>query len=721
MIQEFQNLDKELGLLSPTLIIDKLNELKPHLINIQGSEVAKVRNEAAKKTRHWPLRKLFAEIPNLLTKLKPCLLMSPLSVSHFLDQTKYKFDLVIFDEASQICSEDAVGAIARGKQLIVAGDNWQLPPTKFFQGDIFDDEEYSEETPDTFGIYQSVLDDCGRIGLTPQPLMLEWHYRSKHESLIAYSNSRFYENRLVTFPCAKDKDEGLGIKFVYVSNGIFDRGKKRDNPIEAEKVVDLVFDHFSKYGNSKTLGVATLNLPQKDTILDILERKRKERPDLSQFFRDDRLSGFFVKNLEAVQGDERDVIILSLGYGKDTQGRFTMNFGPINKDGGERRLNVIVTRAKEKIILVSSIKAADFDLNNINTEGVRHLYHYLDYAERGKEALSLENIFGGEVESPFEEDVKNEIRALGYEALSQIGCSSFRIDLGVIDSVNPGCFILGVECDGRTYHSAFTARERDRIRQDVLQGLGWKIHRIWSPDWYFRKKNEIDRLKSALEGARKSGACIKSTVQPSTIEISYRRNKTEDFKTATKGIIEYKCFKCRKLYSSYEFNLGDSAFRRNELLKEIVEQECPIHIELAKRRLIVIWGIGRIGSIVEETLERTIRNCIRKNEIYKKGHFLWDRDCFTASCVRIPVQKDPDTIRDPEFICEEEIELAITLIIKKAVGIEKESLFTETARLFGWGRSGERVEAAVLRAFNNLLKSERLIINDKLVSLKNSQ
>jgi len=718
LIQEFRKLDKELSSLSPALIIEKLNELKPRLINIQGSEVAKVRNEAAKKTRHWPLRKLFAEIPNLLPRLKPCLLMSPLSVSHFLDQTKYKFDLVIFDEASQICSEDAVGAIARGKQLVVTGDNRQLPPTKFFQGDSFDDEEYSEETPDAFGIYQSVLDDCERIGLTPQPLMLEWHYRSKHESLIAYSNSRFYGNKLVTFPCAKDKDEGLGIKFEYVHDGIFDRGGKRNNLREAEIVANLVIDHFSKYGNAKTLGVATLNLPQKDAILDILEQKRKERPDLSQFFQEDRLSGFFVKNLEAVQGDERDIIILSLGYGKDANNRFTMNFGPINKDGGERRLNVIVTRAKEKIILVSSIKAADFNLDSINSEGVRHLYHYLDYAERGKEALSLGDISGGEVESPFEEDVKNEIKALGYEVLSQIGCSSFRIDLGVIDLANPGCFILGVECDGRTYHSAFTARERDRIRQDVLQSLGWRIHRIWSPDWFYRKKNEIDRLRTVLEEASKSSFCIKNRDLPPNIEILYQRNKTEDFKSVTKEIIEYKCFRYRRLYSAYEFNLGDSGFRRHEMLKEIVKQEGPIHIELAKKRLIAVWGIGRIGPIIDETLDKTIKNCIRENLIYKKGNFLWDYYCTNVACVKIPDQDNPDTFRDPEFICEEEIQLAIVLIVKRSVGIEKESLFIETARLFGWKKNNERVENIISKAFNSLVKKENLVIKDNQISLR---
>ncbi len=504
---------------------------------------------------------------------------------------------------------------------------------------------------------------------------------------------------------------------MYVPDGIFDRGGKRNNLKEAEIVVELVFEHYSKYGSTKTLGVATLNLPQKDLILDVLEQKRKERPDLDQFFQDDRLSGFFVKNLEAVQGDERDVIILSLGYGKDSQGRFTMNFGPINKDGGERRLNVIVTRAKEKIVLVTSIKASDFNLNDLNSEGVRHLYHYLDYAERGRDALSLDNVFGGEVESPFEDEVKNAIKTMGYEVVSQVGCSSFRIDLGVIDPAHPGCFMLGVECDGRAYHSAFTARERDRIRQDVLTSLGWKIHRIWSPDWFYRKKNEIDNLKVVLEEVRKSGFCINSPVETTKIEISYTKNKTEDFKDSTEGIIGYKYFKCYRPFSSYEFNLTDSGVRRGNVLIEIVNQEGPIHVDLAKRRLISAWGIGRIGSVVEETLERTIRNCIKGTGICKKGNFLWGQGDFRITSVRIPVNNNTETIRDPEYICEDEIQLAIILIIKKAIGIEKESLFTETARLFGWGRSGERVENAISKAFKNMIKRGDIFLNEDKVSL----
>jgi len=327
---------------------------------------------------------------------------------------------------------------------------------------------------------------------------------------------------------------------------------------------------------------------------------------------------------------------------------------------------------------------------------------------------------GKELEILLEDVVVGDVLVLEAGARVPADARVFEsIDLGVIDPTNPGCFILGIECDGRAYHSAFTARERDRIREDILRSLGWKIHRIWSPDWFFRKGNEINRLKIALEEVRKGGVYINTAPELPSIKISYQRNKTEDFKSATEGVIEYECFKYRRSYPAYEFNLGESAPRRNDTLEEIVEQEGPIHIELVEKRLISVWGISRIGSVVKETLEKTIRNCLRQNKIYKKGNFLWNNDRFIASCVRIPIQHLPDTLRHPEFICEEEIQLAIILIVKKAAGIEKEYLFTETARLFGWNRNGEKVENVISKAFNSLIKSTKLTINDNLVSLIN--
>ena len=723
VIKEFRELDKKLSHLSAALIIQNLNERKPKILDIAGSAVSVIRKESAKKRRHLPVRMLLDRISELLLKIKPCLLMSPLSVSSYLNSKQFRFDLVIFDEASQICSEDAIGSIYRGKQLIVAGDNQQLPPTKFFQSESLEDEEFEEGSSEPFDVYQSVLDDCGRIGLKASPLMLKWHYRSKHEGLIAYSNSKFYESKLITFPCAKENDCDLGVKFEYVKDGIFDRGGRRDNIKEAEYVADLVLDHFRKFGNKKTVGVATLNIPQRDAIMDALWQKRKQFPELEKFFVDDRLSGFFVKNLESVQGDERDIIVLSLGYGRDSQGRFTMNFGPINKEGGERRLNVVVTRAKEKLILVSSIKASDFKLGELNSAGIRHLYHYLDYAERGKVALEIDDILDGEVDSLFEEDVKNEIKIMGYDVISQVGCSGFRIDLGVIDSTKPGCFILGIECDGATYHSAFTARERDRIRQDVLESLGWRIHRIWSPDWFFTRGEEIEKLKFVIEESKLGDHCAKTIISEyNQFEVSYEMKKCEHINGGNiKGIENYKYYNVSfgKSYPSYEFKLEDSEVKRMRVLAGIVERETPIHVGLATRRLLSVWGIARAGHIIEETMDRTIKECQREKCVFKKGDFLWANRGCTVIIVRRPIDGDEDTFRDPEYVCSEELELAMLIIIENSLGINKDALFTETERLFGWKRATSVVETMLFGAFTQLKKDKKITINDKELVYRN--
>ena len=322
--------------------------------------------EAHKKTKHLPLRRLFDVIPNLVLNLKPCLLMSPLSVSQFLppDPAKMQFDVVVFDEASQILPEDALGAIYRGKQVIITGDNQQLPPTTFFQQLAGDDGEEAAE--EDWPLFESILDACLGAGLPRR--LLRWHYRSRHEHLIAFSNERFYEGRLVTFPSPWSENPGLGVKFHHVPDGVYDRGGRRDNPREAQIVADLVFAHF-RHTPDQTLGVIAFSYSQMNAIEDEIDRRLRKEPDMERFFQGDRLEGFFVKNLETVQGDERDVILLSVGYGRDAQGKIALNFGPLNREGGARRLNVAVTRARRKLILVSSIQARDLEATASATVG----------------------------------------------------------------------------------------------------------------------------------------------------------------------------------------------------------------------------------------------------------------------------------------------------------------------------------------------------------------
>ena len=500
LIADFRKLDQDLIQLTSSMVIEQANSRKPQDILIQAADTEAniLLKEAAKKRQLMPIRTLLQKIPNLLVKLKPCLLMSPITVSQFLPPESNKFDLVLFDEASQIVPEDAIGAIYRGKTLVVAGDNKQLPPTSFFQKNLIDDVDWDELSDEDVEVFDSILDECLGIGLPVKTL--KWHYRSRHEDLIAFSNHRFYDDNLITFPAAKAQTDSLGVKLVYVPDGIYDRGGKRNNPQEAEKVADLVFEHFRLYPK-KTLGVVTFSIAQMETVEDAIDRRLKEQPDFEQFFKEDRLEGFFVKNLENVQGDERDVIFFSVGYGYDQQKQMAMNFGPLNKPGGERRLNVAVTRAREKVVLITSIKATDIDAET-KAVGVQTLRYYLDYAEHGPETLQSVKSREGEFESALDEDVAAEIKKMGYEIVPQVGCSGYRIDIGVVDPVNPGNFLLGVECDGATYKSSSSARDRDRLREQVLKQLGWRIHRIWSPAWVARRDSEIRRLKEDLEQAQ---------------------------------------------------------------------------------------------------------------------------------------------------------------------------------------------------------------------------
>ena len=515
LIAEFRELDRKHWEQGVHRVIREANRHRPAAsVVIPGGEVQVLFREANKQRRHLPLRRLFGLIPNLLTQLKPCLLMSPISVSQFLDPEKTRFDLVIFDEASQLRSEDAICSVYRGKQLAVCGDNRQLPPTAFFEQGM--SEELPEETEDpnvspAFDVFDSVLDACAAA--MPQR-QLKWHYRSEHESLIAFSNCTFYDYDLITFPSWLHEDEGLGVKFVHVPDGVYDRGGRKDNVREAERVVSLIEEHLRRFPK-QSLGVVTFNIAQADTIENYLEYFRRQNPELERYFAPDLLEKFFVKNLESVQGDERDVLIFSVGYGKDRFGRLTMNFGPLNSAGGERRLNVAVTRARKKVIVVSSIRASDFDLGEIRAEGVRVLHKYLDFAERGQEALEL-RAGEGEYESPLEQSVAATIRSFGFAAVPQVGCSSFRVDLGVVDPSQPGRFLLGVECDGASYHSSATARDRDRIRQQVLERLGWRIHRIWSPDWVTRREAEVRRLRDAIESAQNARSSDISSSPPHT-------------------------------------------------------------------------------------------------------------------------------------------------------------------------------------------------------------
>lgn len=460
------------------------------------SELGLLRHQLGLQRPSQSIRGLIEGMPDSFTKLTPCVLMSPLSVAQYLPAEQASFDMVIFDEASQITTWDAVGAIARGRQSIIVGDPKQLPPTNFFgRTNDEEDEELALHERDL----ASILDEASAAGL---PLhQLNWHYRSRDEELIAFSNHHYYGHRLVTFP--SPKTESNAVQFHRVE-GVYARGSGRTNEIEAKSVVQYMIARLNEWvqlseENRLSIGVITFNAPQQELILDLLDLERSKHPELEWFFSEEREEPVIVKNLENIQGDERDVMLFSITFGRDSAGKLPMDFGAVNRLGGEKRLNVAVTRAKSEFHVFSSISAEDIDTRRAKGLGVQHLKNYLDFAERGSIALpAMDEGSLGPAENPFEESVAAALRSRGWEVRTQIGVSGYRIDLGVVHPDHAGAFLAGVECDGATYHSSATARDRDQIREGVLRHLGWEILRVWSTDWFMHAEPALNRIDELL-------------------------------------------------------------------------------------------------------------------------------------------------------------------------------------------------------------------------------
>ena len=458
-----------------------------------------LKHELAKQRRHKPVRQLTEEMGSDFSALAPCMLISPLSIAQYLPANQDLFDIVIFDEASQITPWDAVGSIARGRQLVLAGDDKQMPPTNFFsKGSATVDDDMITDL-------DSILEECQGAGIPKRSL--DWHYRSRHDSLIAFSNSRYYGNKLVTFPPPKTRDSAVEWRKV---DAVYTKGAGQTNPGEAKAIVAEVVNRLAGVEpGAETLGVVTLNSQQQELIQDLFEVERKKSAKFDAHFADELEEPIFVKNLETVQGDERDTIILGTTFGPTEPGsqKMSMNFGPLNRDGGERRLNVAVTRARRDMLLFTSFDAGMIDLSRTSANAIRDLKHYIEFAVKGPKALAEahQGSVGG-TESPFEDAVKAMLEQRGWTVRPQIGVSGFRIDLGVVHPDRPGDYLAGIECDGAMYHSALTARDRDQVRQAVLEGLGWNIVRIWSTDFWIDAKRAMDvvdeRMRQLLDTDR---------------------------------------------------------------------------------------------------------------------------------------------------------------------------------------------------------------------------
>lgn len=498
-IREFARIDEEVRAAAVPHILSRKDRQLPDPEEVaRKSELGLLRHQIQLQRPSKSIREVIEAMPQYFTRLAPCLLMSPLSVAQYLPAEHDGFDVVIMDEASQITTWDAIGAIARGKQTIIVGDHRQLPPTNFF-GRNTDDED-NEELEYFEQDLESILDEAQAAGLPT--IQLSWHYRSRHESLIAFSNRHYYENQLHTFPSAVTSDSAVTMRFV--ERGQFDRGRSRTNRTEAEQIVRdctarMLLMLQEPEETRLSMAVITFNVQQQSLIEDLLDSARRQHSELEWFFDDAREEPFVVKNLENVQGDERDCILFSITYGPDAQGRLSRNFGPLNRQGGHRRLNVAVTRARRELTVYSSFRSDQLSTDGIRHIGVAHLKSFLDYAERGSVALpESPEVDAAWRESSLELAVAAQLRHRGWTLQLGVGVSRFRVSIGVVNPQDPERFLAGIECDGIVYRDAAAARDRDRIREQVLHGLGWKILRVWSPDWWYDPHGAADELHRQL-------------------------------------------------------------------------------------------------------------------------------------------------------------------------------------------------------------------------------
>ena len=695
----------------------------------KGSELSILKREVLKKKRHLPIRVLLSKIPGILRSLKPCMLMSPLSVAQFLDPKGLRFDLVIFDEASQIPIEDALGAIIRGSQVVVVGDTRQLPPTTFFQAEVMTDEDVLEEEEDIVDL-ESILDECSSIFPFNNKKMLRWHYRSKDETLIAFSNYKFYENRLYTFPSPYYDKKEIGIELVHLPKAVYDRGKTRTNRMEARAVAQAVMDHYRAHPDM-SLGVGAFNLQQQEAIWDAVDELVYDNPDIEHLLDTNRHEHFFVKNLETIQGDERDVILISVGYGKDQTGKMTMNFGPLNKAGGERRLNVLVTRARYKVKIFTSILGDDIDLSKTQSIGAAMLKNYLDYVRAGGSARALvgKGAAGGESESPFEVAVARALEMNGRDVERQVGVSGYRIDLAVKSKDLSGKYMLGIECDGAQYHSSRTARDRDRLRQEVLESLGWTIHRVWSTDWYRDPSKELERIEQAL--APLDGKESKSEIEQGTrlppdigeyIELD-DEPKEPVGKTArtyeqpsSNEVIPYRLLKVVTIGYQDEFYHA-STRTVTDILERVVAIEGPIHKREAAKRVAEHWGFTYPGARVQERIDTVLRTQKQSLSIRREGDFLWPSDMETPPIRSRDYFGVPNDI---ELIAPEELQEAIKYVLVKEFCVPNDMLISRAANLLGFKRTTDRIRHAMDKVIVRMIRDYEIICDERGTRLKDN-
>ncbi|MBX7223290.1 MAG: DUF3320 domain-containing protein [Blastocatellia bacterium] len=693
-IRDFRELDQSILLQNRLALIEQRREHTQTLLRTPetAAGLSFLRRQFSLQRGLSPLRVTFQQSLPAIRAIKPVFLMSPLSAAQLIEARDHVFDLVIFDEASQLPTEDAVGSILRGKQLIVVGDPKQLPPTNFFSvmnGTI--DAPRDESGLPLFEDSESILEEF--LGSGTPHTRLRWHYRSAHESLIAFSNVSFYESDLLTFPSVETAAGGLS--FEYIPQGYYEG--KGLNPVEARRVADAVVHHARTFPEI-SLGVGTFNLRQQIAIQDELELRRRNDPTLEPFFARSKKEPFFVKNLENIQGDERDVIFLSVTYARNAEGMLRYNFGPLNGENGWRRLNVLVTRARQGMRVFSSMRGDEIDPNKATSPGPHLLRKFLLFAEHGHLDSSSPGATAAS-ESPFEREVHQELAQHGIRLQPQVGVAGYRIDFGVIDAALPGRFLCGIECDGATYHSAETARDRDRLRQQVLETRGWTIHRIWSTDWFKDRSGHIERIlqhieqtkvaaQAATEATREAQERTEASQrQAQSVALPDTAPETGPRSTPPAPLevkpVPYVFAPTPRQYEGLEFTAAP-ATHLAQTITEVLSVEAPIHLKDLASRVVARWGHDRVGQSMNRYLKQVLESHATQGKCRLAGDFVYQPN----QPAELPIRSRTETDIPPERIAPEEYRSAVLAVLRCGDGRKRDQLINSVRALFGFSRSG---------------------------------
>lgn len=702
-IQQYKDLHREFTQLTKNQLILRLSDRIPNFVQeaAQSSEIGILQKAIRNKGRGLSIRKLFDQIPGLIPRLKPCMLMSPISVAQYFDVNQEHFDIVIFDEASQLPTSEAISALARAKQAIIVGDPKQMPPTSFFATSKTDEDNMELED------LESILDDCLALSI-PSNYLLR-HYRSKHESLISFSNAHFYDNKLLTFPSPDDLNRKVTFEFV---DGFYDKGKTRTNINEAQAIIAYIKNHFQSK-NKKSIGVVTFSQTQQNLIEDLLQELFQENQHLEEFSMNSE-EPLFIKNLENVQGDERDIILFSVGYGPDEDGKVSMNFGPLNRDGGWRRLNVAVTRARYEMKVFSSLKGDQIDLNRTNAEGVKGLKNFLNFSEKGmmNQDMTLRN----QNEKSIVTSIAHFLESHGLKTQTNIGTSDYKVDIGIIDPDNQHEYLLAILVDSENYFKVSTTNDRELLAPSVLKGLGWNVFRIWTLDWIKNKDKIVAEIKTLLEQIKNNVKIQEEEIAEVEITVKNSLSEIEDEEIISSG----------QPYISAEFPSNPGAnsesvyysenkdLLRSQIIK-IIDTEAPISQNVLFRKILKLWN-SRAGAKLTGYLDEILNSIPNITSTEKDQKFYWSENTKPEN---ISVYRDNSIEkRAVEDIAPDEISVAIMEIMQSNLSVEKDELIRITARLFGFLKMNVQIETVINSCFQELISKGLLEENTGRIVLR---